>query len=69
MWDEVKAELDEMVSQGIIQRVNEPTDWVSSIVYMHKSNGKLCLCLDPKDLNKAIMHCHYKITTMEELSH
>ena len=44
MMDEVKAELDEMVSQGIIQKVDEPTDWVSSIVYVRKSNDKLCLC-------------------------
>ena len=56
MRDEVKAELDEIVSQGIIKKVDEPTDWVSSIVYVHKSNGKLCLCLDHKDLNKVIMH-------------
>ena len=63
--DEVKAELNEMVSQGIIQKVDEPTDWVSSIVYVCKSNGKLRLCLDPKDLNKAIMRYHYKTTTME----
>ena len=69
MRDEVKAELDEMVSQGIIQKVDEPTDWVSSIVYVRKSNSKLCLCLDPKDLNKAIMRCHYKTPTMEELLH
>ena len=53
MRDEVKAELDEVISQGIIQKVDEPTDWVSSIVYVCKSNSKLCLCLDPKVLNKA----------------
>ena len=69
MRDEVKAELDETVSQGIIKKADEPTDWVSSIVYMRKSNGKLRICLDPKDLNKAIMCCHYKTPTMEELSH
>ena len=69
MRDEVKAEQDEMISQGIIQKVDEPTDWVSSIVHVRKSNGKLRLCLDPRDLNKAIMRCHYKISTMEELSH
>ena len=34
MRGEVKAELDEMVSQGIIKMVDEPTDWVSSIVYV-----------------------------------
>ena len=69
MRGEVKAELDEIISQGIIQKVDEPTDCVSSIVYVRKSNGKLRLCLDPKDLNKVIMYCHYKTPTMEEHSH
>ena len=68
MRDELKAELDEMVSQGIIKKVDEQTNWVSSIVYARKSNGKLRLCLDPKDLNKTIMRCHDKTPTMEELS-
>ena len=66
---EIKAELDEMVSQGIIHKVDEPLDWVSSIVYVRKSNGKPRLYLDPKDLNKDIMRCHHKTPTMEELSH
>ena len=69
IWEEVKAELYEMMSQGIIQKVDEPTDWVSRIVYVRKCNGKLYLCFDPKDLNKAIMCCHYKTPTTEELSH
>ena len=69
MRDEIKAELEEMMSHGIIQKVDEPTDWVNSIVYVRKNNDKLRLCLDPKDLNKNIMRCHHKTPTMEELSH
>ena len=56
-----------MESQGIIRKVSQPTEWVNSIVYIRKKNGKLRLCLDPKDLNRAIMRCHYKTHTMEEL--
>ena len=67
--NDIKAELDEMISQGIIQKVDDPTDWVSSTVYVRKSDGKLRQCLDPKDLNKAIVRCHYKTPTMKELSH
>ena len=62
--DEIKAELDEMMSQGIIHKVIEPSDWVSSIVYVCKNYGKLQLCLDPKDLNK-VMCCHHKTLSME----
>ena len=66
--DEIEEELKTMESQGIIRKVSEPTEWVSSIVYIRKKNGKLCLRLDPKHLNRAIMRCHYKTPTMEELA-
>ena len=50
--DEIKAELASMEHQGVIEKVQEgePTDWVNSIVYQRKSNGKLRICLDPRDL-------------------
>ena len=34
-----------------------------------KANGKLCLCLDPHDLNKAICHDHNKTPPVEEVGH
>ena len=53
----------------MIIHVDEPTDWVSSITYIQKANGKLHLCLDPHDLNEAI-HCnHHKTPTVEEVAH
>ena len=41
---------------GLITCVDQPTDWVSSITYIQKANGRLHLCLDPCDLNKATRH-------------
>ena len=43
--------------------------WVSSITYIPKANGKLCLCLDPQDLNEAIWQDHHKRHTVEEVAH
>ena len=37
-----------------ITKVSAPTDLVSSIMFSRKSNNKLRICLDPKDLNRAI---------------
>ena len=53
----------------IITPVTEPTEWVSSITYPHKPDGTLCICLDSKDLKKAIIREHYKVPTLEEISH
>ena len=54
---------------GVITHVDEPMDWVSSITYVQKANGELCLCLDPCDLNKAIRCNHHKTPTVEEVAH
>ena len=65
----VKEHLDKMECLGVITRVDEPTDWVSSITYVQKANGELRLCLDPHDLNEAIHHDHHKMPTVEEVAH
>ena len=53
--------LDEKVKQGIILPVDEPTDWVNSLAVREKPNTSLRICLDPKDLNKAIKRKHYPV--------
>ena len=50
--EEIEKELKEMVQQGIAIKQTEPTPWVSSLMYPKKANGKLRICLDPKDLNR-----------------
>ena len=49
-----KAELDRLVKEGIITEVREHTEWINSIVPVMKEDGSLRLCLDLKDLKKAI---------------
>ena len=49
----IKMELDAMVEEGVMEQVNEPTDWVSSLTYVVKRNGKLRICIDPRPLNKS----------------
>ena len=65
----VKEHLNKMECLGMITHVDEPMDWVSSITYIQKANGKLHLYLDPCDLNEAICHDHHKMPTVEEVAH
>ena len=46
-----KAEFKRLVELGVIK---EYTKWINSIVVVKKPNGSSRLCLDCKDLNKAI---------------
>ena len=64
----VKEHLAQMEALGVITHIDQPTDWVSSITYVQKANGELCLCLDPHDLNRAICHDHHKMPTVEEVA-
>ena len=57
-----------MVKNGILAKVTEPTSWVSSLVIVKKPNGKIRVCLDPRDLNRAIKRSHYPLPTIEEVA-
>ena len=57
-----------MVQQGIIVLVTTPTAWIRSMVVVPKKNGKLCICLDPKDLKKAILWEHYPLLTIKDIA-
>jgi hypothetical protein len=63
----LKKELDSLVEQGIIAKVEQPTDWVNSLVCVTKSDGSIRLCLDPKDLNRAIKRPHHFTPTLDDV--
>ena len=67
--EEIEKALQKMVDNGIIAPVTEPTKWISLLTYPRKCDGTICPCLDPCDLNKAVIHEHYKAPTLEEISH
>ena len=59
--DRLKATLDDMVRDDIIEAVEKPTEWISSMVVITKKDSKLRICLDPKDLNRAIRRENYQL--------
>ena len=65
----LKRELERLQSLWIIEKVIEPTPWVSSLVIVQKPNGQnfFCVCLDPKDLNKVLRRSHYPTSTVEDI--
>jgi len=67
--DRLKTELNRLTDLGIVKKVEEPTEWVSSLVIIEKDNGDLRLCLDPKELNDNIKREHYHIPTRSEVTH
>ena len=66
--DKLKDELDKMEKMGVIIKQNQPTEWVNSMVTPTKSNGKIRVCIDPRDLNQAIQREHYPMKTIEDIT-
>jgi hypothetical protein len=54
----VYTKLVQMVADGIIVPVTEPTGWVSLMLVVSKPDGDVRLVLDPANLNKAILRKH-----------
>ena len=68
MREDLKEELDRMTQQDIIAPLTKPTAWVSSMVVAKKKKNKLRICLDPRELNKAVKRSHYPMPTIEEVA-
>ena len=63
----LKKLLDAQVDAGFISPVDEPTAWVNQFVMVEKKNGNYRLCIDPKNLNDAIMREHYPIPRKDDI--
>ena len=46
--DRLEQELNRLEKLGVIQRVTEPTEWISGMVVTEKKNGSLRVCIDPR---------------------
>lgn len=63
----VKAELDRMVSQGVIQKIQEPTDWCAGMVVAPKSNGKVRICVDLTRLNNSVCRERHPLPSVDQV--
>ena len=63
-----KKVLSDMENDGVIRKVDEPIDWVNSMVIVEKPDKKLRICLDPRNLNTAIRREHFQLRTIEEIT-
>ena len=58
-----------MEEAGIIQKVTEPTPWVSSMVVVSKKDkDQVRICIDPTDLNKAILREHHPMNHIDDIA-
>ena len=68
-----KAEIDKMLKAGVLKPIHEATLWINSFVLVEgtdqQGKPKLRICLDPTNLNKALIREPYHFKTPEDISH
>ena len=62
-----------MFQVGVLKPVTEATPWINSFVLVESKdksgNLKLHICLDPSNLNKAIIQEPYHFKTLDDIAH
>ncbi|PFX32000.1 Uncharacterized protein K02A2.6 [Stylophora pistillata] len=63
--EKLKNELYRLPQRKVISPIQEPTDWVSSMIAANKPDGNIRLCIDPHHLNLALKRSHYFLPIFE----
>ena len=68
-----QSEIEKMLKAGVLKLVHKATPWINSFVLIKgtdkQGKPKLHICLDPTNLNKAIIRELYHFKTPEDISH
>ena len=67
LMDKVKEELDKKEKQGVIARIDKPTDWCAPIVVVPKQNGKVRICVDFTKLNDCMRRERHILPSVEHI--
>lgn len=60
------TELQRMERMGVVEKIEEPTDWCSPVLVVPKKNNSIRVCIDFTQLNKAVKREYHPLPTTEE---
>lgn len=61
----VEQKLEEALQTDIIEKVTQPSSWISPIVIIFKPNNDIRICIDMRQANKAILRENYPLPTFD----
>ena len=65
--EKIRRKLQELEKENIIESVDTHQSWISNIVVTPKSNGNIRVCLDAREINKALKQEKFPIPTLDSL--
>ena len=66
LYEKTEKKLQEMVKEGIIEQVTEPTEWCAPFVPRLKPDGEVRPCVDYSQLNSSIEREKYQLRSGDE---
>ncbi len=63
----VQAEIERMVQCGVIEEITEPTEWCAPMVAVSKKTEQIRICVDLKQLNKAVKIDKFVLPTIDDI--
>ncbi|UYV82094.1 K02A2.6-like [Cordylochernes scorpioides] len=67
LMKQLKEQLEEMTRLGVIESVEEPTEWCAGMVAVSKPGGKIRICVDLTKLNQYIRRENYPLPATEHI--
>lgn len=64
----VEAESNRLEKEGIIEKVEKPTDWCATMVHVLKKNENVRIRVDLKKLNEAVKREHFMHPNIDDIS-
>ena len=64
---DVEATIAQLEADDIIEKADGPTPWISPLVVVPKKSGKVRLCIDMREANKAIQREKHVMPTIDDL--
>lgn len=61
----IKQVIQELLDKGIIERSDGPLTWVSPLVPVRKNDGKIRLCVDMREANRAVQKENYPMPNID----
>ena len=64
----MEEEIQHLLDQDIVEKINEPTGWVSPpVVTPKKDKSQICLNVDKRGANQAIPRRHTQLPTIDDI--
>ena len=65
--EKAKTEINNMLSLGVIEPIEKPTEWCSGLTIAPKANGAIRMCVDLTQLNKGVKRELYPLPRVSDM--